>query len=174
MTVIAARDPRVAATTHHHRSRPRGPLTVVDRPRPAVSGRRLGHLQPAAGGRLQHPGGRSSGRPPCRRHRLPEAAPQKEACSQVIPGAVDADIDRVTTELVEAGGQLCDPSLRIHHPPGKLSQLIAEDVSNLPKVAPVADRTRLPDQPADILGRPHELGMPVANVDPGNGAPTKT
>lgn len=87
--------------------------------------------------------------------RLPgELAPEQVARDQMVPGTVDANLDRVATELVVVRGQVPHPSFRIDNAAGELLQLVAKDVSDLPEILFVADRAKSFEWDPNVSRRP--------------------
>lgn len=83
----------------------------------------------------------------------------------MVPAAVWADLDDVHGELADLSGQ-CWQRPRAMGLAGGRAERVAVGVANLPWAALGAHWTVLTGGRAEELGRPNEVGLGVADVDP--------
>lgn len=82
----------------------------------------------------------------------------------MVPGAIDADLHLIASELIVLAGKLCQPVRRINDPAIVRLQPVAVDVADMPERRVRAHRTGSRDVVSYVLRRSHELGMSIANV----------
>jgi hypothetical protein len=88
----------------------------------------------------------------------------RERSYEVVPSAVDADFDDVTSELLVSIRELCEPLRRINDPTVVVPQLVAVDVPDPTERVVRANWARAGNFVTDVATGPDQLGMSVAKV----------
>lgn len=83
----------------------------------------------------------------------------------MVPGAVDAHLDRIAAELIVIVDKLSNPALRVDHSSRKLFQLVAEDIPHLAESVLIAYGAATPQWDADVLRGPHQFRVRVADLE---------
>ena len=85
---------------------------------------------------------------------------------QVVPSAVDADLDDVARELLVLSLELGQLAVGADATPVGLAQPVPIDVGDESEALVVADRTHPVDPFAEVAPRPEQLGMGIADIGP--------
>src|SRR4051794_38025377 len=85
----------------------------------------------------------------------------------MVPPAVDAHLDVVTSELVARPPELQQLCVVRYRAAVGLLELVAVDVFHEAQVRFAAHRALVVDVDTDVLGGPYELRMRITHVEPG-------
>jgi hypothetical protein len=98
-----------------------------------------------------------------------DPAARVEGSDEMVPPAVEANLDDVASELIDASAKLPE-FIRPARPAVRALQFFAVGVEHEPQTFASAYGALVARGLSDVLGRADKFGMCVAHVDPGNKA----